>query len=225
MKKILTKPIELVLIGLCLLPLIFMLITWGSYPEKVPLHWGPDGKVDNMGSPAALWIFACIGLVFYPLLLLIPKIDPKQKNIAADSKGFGSLRFILHLFFAALPIVAGLAALNILTDIPKVMMIMVLLLFMGLGNYFTVIKPNYFAGIRTPWTLSNDEVWRRTHRLGGWIWVIMSLVLLPLVFVLQPEPLFIIFFSALIASSAVVIFYSYWLWKKLQPSINNRKSG
>lgn len=221
MKKLLTKPIELLLIGLALVPLVFMAVTWGNYPEKVPLHWGPDGKVDNMGSPTALWIFACIGLVFYPLLLLIPKIDPKQKNMAADSKGFGSLRFILHLFFAALPIVAGLAALNILTDIPKVMMIMVLLLFMGLGNYFTVIKPNYFAGIRTPWTLSNDEVWRKTHRLGGWMWVIMSLVLLPLVFVLQPEILFITFFAALLISTAWVVIYSYRLWKRLEKNRTN----
>jgi uncharacterized membrane protein len=216
MKKLLTKPIELLLIGLALIPLIFMAITWGNYPEQVPLHWGPDGKVDNMGSPAALWIFACFGLVFYPVLLLIPKIDPKRKNIDAAGKGFGSLRLILHLFLAALPVITGLTALNILTDLPKILMILILLLFLGLGNYLTVIKPNYFAGIRTPWTLSNDEVWRKTHRLGGRMWVIIALTLLPLVFVLQPEPLFILFFSVIITSAVVVIVYSYWLWKQLK---------
>lgn len=221
MKSILAKPMEIVLISLALIPLVFMAITWSSYPEKVPLHWGPDGQVDRMGSPTALWVMACIGLVFYPLLLVIPKIDPKSKNMNPSEKGFGSLRFMLHLFFAALPIVAGLATLNILTDIPKMVMILVLLLFMGMGNYFTVIKPNYFAGIRTPWTLSNDEVWRKTHRLGGWMWVIMSLVLLPLVFVMPPESLFVTFFSALIISTAVVIFYSYWLWKKLKQNEQN----
>lgn len=216
MKNILKTPMELLLLGLALVPLIFMAITWSNYPEKVPLHWGPDGQIDRMGSPTALWIFACIGLAFYPLLLLIPKIDPKLKNMNPSEKGYGSLRFVLHLFFAALPIVAGLAALNILTDIPKVMMIMVLLLFMGMGNYFTVIKPNYFAGIRTPWTLSNDEVWRKTHRLGGWMWVIMSLVMLPLVFLLPSKVLFVIFFSSIIISTVIVIIYSYLLWKKLK---------
>jgi uncharacterized membrane protein len=221
MKNLFKKPMELVLLALALAPLLFMTFSWSHFPEKVPLHWGIDGKVDNMGSPAALWGFALIGLAAYPLLLLIPKIDPKRKHMDASEKGFGSLRFILHLFFAALPIVAGLAALNILTDIPKVMMIMILLLFMGLGNYFTVIKPNYFAGIRTPWTLSNDEVWRRTHRLGGWMWVIMALVQLPLVFVLQPEPLFIIFLTTLLLTTAIIVYYSYWLWKQLQENKTN----
>ncbi|MCU0435667.1 MAG: SdpI family protein [Bacteroidia bacterium] len=216
MKQIFSKPMEWVLLALALAPLLFMAITWGSYPEKVPLHWGPDGNVDRMGSPSALWMLACIGLVFYPVLLLIPKIDPKRKNIDAAGKGFGSLRFILHLFFAVLPIIAGLAALNIITDIPQTIIILVLLLFLGMGNYLTVVKPNYFAGIRTPWTLSNDEVWRKTHRLGGRTWVIMSLVMLPLVFVLPPKTMFIVFISAVTLSTVGVVIYSYLIWKKLK---------
>ncbi|MCA6361574.1 MAG: SdpI family protein [Bacteroidetes bacterium] len=215
MKTIFTKPFELVLLALSLAPLIFMAVTWGSYPEKVPVHWGPDGQVDRMGSPATFWVFACIGLAAYPLLLLIPKIDPKRKQLAADDKGFGSLRLVLHLFFAALPVVAALAALGTVTDIPRIITIMVLLLFLGLGNYMTVVKPNYFAGIRTPWTLSNDEVWRKTHRLGGRVWVIMALIMLPLVFLLPAEAMFITFISGILLSTAGVVVYSYLLWKKL----------
>lgn len=215
MKTIFKTPIEWLLIALALLPLIFMAITWSSYPDQVPLHWGPDGKVDNMGSPVALWAFAAIGLVAYPLLYWLPQIDPKRKNQNVSGKGFGSFRLVLHLFFAALPIIAGLAALGILTDIPKVITIMLLLLFLGIGNYMTVVQPNYFAGIRTPWTLSNDEVWRKTHRLGGRMWVVMSLVMLPLVFFLPATQVMLLCVALLIITSIIVVVYSYSLWKKI----------
>jgi uncharacterized membrane protein len=89
------------------------------------------------------------------------------------------------------------------------------LLFVFLGNYLTRVEPNWFIGIRTPWTLSSDSVWRRTHRTGGWLMVIGGLVLAASAFV--PRSAFLVLFVVTIVIVAVIpIVQSYVLWKREQ---------
>ena len=93
----------------------------------------------------------------------------------------------------------------------------VLILFMVLGNYFGKLRPNYFVGIRTPWTLENETVWLKTHRLGGKVWVYGSLIMLIAKFLLPMEPFFIfIFIGFTLIIALIPIVYSYLLYKKME---------
>jgi len=87
------------------------------------------------------------------------------------------------------------------------------LLFAFLGNYLTRIEPNWFIGIRTPWTLSSDAVWRKTHRTGGWLFVIGGIVIAAGAF--APRGAFVpLFVATVIAVAGVPVVQSYVLWKR-----------
>ena len=89
------------------------------------------------------------------------------------------------------------------------------LLFIFLGNYITRVEPNWFVGIRTPWTLSSDTVWRKTHRTGGWLMVLGGLVIAACAFL--PQGAFLpLFIPAIVVIAVVPIVQSYVLWKREQ---------
>src|SRR5256712_11828980 len=97
--------------------------------------------------------------------------------------------------------------------IGRTMPIGVGLLFIVLGNYLTRVEPNWFVGIRTPWTLSSDTVWRRTHRTGGWVFVIGGLVLAGAA--LLPRGAFLpLLIATIVVMPAIPIVQSYILWKR-----------
>ena len=106
-----------------------------------------------------------------------------------------------------------LQALGYEFDIGKIVLLVVILMFIGIGNYLSVIEPNYFIGIRTPWTLEDPEVWRKTHRLTARLWVTSGLILL----VLWPflgSRLYTYFFVAAIAVMVLTpVIFSYRLFQ------------
>ncbi len=89
------------------------------------------------------------------------------------------------------------------------------LLFIVLGNYLTRVEPNWFIGIRTPWTLSSDTVWRKTHRTGGWLMVVGGFVLAASVFL--PQGAFLpLLIAAILIVAVIPVVQSYILWKREQ---------
>ena len=92
---------------------------------------------------------------------------------------------------------------------------MIGLLFIMMGNYFQTVRPNYFVGIRTPWTLENEQVWKKTHRLGGRIWVAggISIVLLGLL-INSVTAMLICFFGLILIMVLVPVVYSYMEFRK-----------
>ena len=93
-------------------------------------------------------------------------------------------------------------------------------LFMFLGNYFQAIKPNYFIGIRTPWTLENENVWRKTHQLGGKLFFIAGLLIMILPFVLH-QYFHEIFLTIIFSAALIPVIYSYILSKQEEKTIKN----
>ena len=89
------------------------------------------------------------------------------------------------------------------------------LLFAFLGNYFKTIKPNYFIGIKTPWTLENEEVWKKTHIIGGKLWFVGGL-LMALTFLLPNEMQLYTFLGITAVITIVPIVYSYLEFKKIK---------
>lgn len=207
---------ELPIVGIALLPLLYLGSVWNSLPENVPLHWNLEGEIDNWGSKYSL-----IGLVFlmpiltYILMLVVPNIDPK-KRIEAMGRKYNQFKFILVAFMSVLSVFIIYISKNQELSSPSIIFVLVGILYVFLGNYFKVIKQNYFIGIKTPWTLENEEVWKLTHLLAGKIWVIGGIVIVFLSLVLPENSNFYFFMSITAIISIVPIVYSYLIYKKLK---------
>lgn len=205
---------EFPFISIALLPFIYLAYIWNRLSEKVPMHWNASGEIDDYGNKVELFfmLFLVVGLP-YVIFLVIPHIDPKQKLQNMGNK-LNNLRLILSLFMSALAIFI-LYSVQQETSNPELILAIVGFLFAFLGNYFKTLKPNYFIGIRTPWTLESEEVWKKTHLLGGKMWFVGGL-LMALTFVL-PEPLNLYTFLGITAIISVIpIVYSYLEFKKLK---------
>lgn len=209
----LKKEIPFILIAL--IPFVYLAFIWNQLPETVPMHWNASGKIDRYGSKNGLWLttFMMAGLGYF-LFLVLPKIDPKGKLNSMGNK-LTHLRFAVSIFMSALAVFIIYSTKQSQSK-PTFIFILIGLLFTILGNYFKTIKPNYFIGIRTPWTLENEDVWKKTHLLGGKLWFTGGLLII-LFSLLLPENLSLyLFLGVTIIISAVPIVYSYLEFKKLK---------
>lgn len=205
---------EIPFIAIALLPFAYLAYIWNELPKEVPMHWNASGEIDRWGDKSELFmmLFMLTGITYF-VFLIIPYIDPKQKLQNMGNK-LNNLRLILALFMSALAIYI-LYSVQQKTSNPVLIFPLVGLLFAFLGNYFKTIKPNYFIGIKTPWTLENEEVWKKTHLIGGKLWFVGGL-LMALTFVL-PNKIQIYTFLAIAAVITIVpIVYSYLEFKKIK---------
>lgn len=205
---------EIPFIAVALLPFVYLAYIWNELPKEVPMHWNASGEIDRWGDKSELFmmLFMLTGITYF-VFLIIPYIDPKQKLQNMGNK-LNNLRLILGLFMSALAIYI-LYSVQQKTSNPVLIFPLIGLLFAFLGNYFKTIKPNYFIGIRTPWTLENEEVWKKTHLMGGKLWFVGGL-LMALTFVLPNEIQLYTFLGITIVISVVPIVYSYLEFKKIK---------
>jgi uncharacterized membrane protein len=212
----LTLKKELPLIGIVLAPFVYLAIIWNTLPERVPTHWNYKGEVDHWGDKYSL-----IGLLFllpvltYALLLVIPKIDPKKKIELMGGKYY-QLKFILVLFMSTLAFIILHISVNQSTSSPNLIFIPIGILFIALGNYFKVIQPNYFIGIRTPWTLESKEVWKLTHTLAGKLWIAGGLIIVLSSLTIAKSIFIYVFIVAIAILTLVPVIYSYIKFKELK---------
>src|SRR6187200_756263 len=152
-------------------PAIYLAITWNTLPETIAMHFNLKGDIDRYGSKNELttmiMILIAVNAVVYLLLPQVYRIDPKR--YAAENKNrLHRIAFAVSVFIAAvLCLLLYNSVHENIKSSGRFIMAGVGLLFAIIGNYMHTIKPNYFAGIRLPWTLNDDENWRKTHLLGG----------------------------------------------------------
>ncbi len=204
---------ELPFIVLALLPFLYLAYIWNSLPEKVPMHWNGAGEIDRYGEKKELVLLLAmlVGITYF-IFLIIPKIDPKGKLQNMGNK-LNTLRMALTVFMSGLAIFI-LYSVQQKSSNPQFIFVIIGLLFAFLGNYFKTIKPNYFIGIKTPWTLENEEVWKKTHLLGGKMWFIGG-ILMALTFVLPNDIQVYTFLGITAIITIVPVIYSYLEFKKL----------
>jgi len=175
---------ELPIILLVILPFLYLAFIYVDLPETIPTHWNAKGEIDAYGTKSTLWFVVLVLIIpIYILMSLIPKIDPKGQ-IKKMGEKFYNLKFILMLFISAIAMYIIYATQNAELSSPKIVIVLTGILIAVMGNYMPSIKPNYFMGLRTPWTLESQYVWKRTHRLAGKLWffgglaiVVLSLLL------------------------------------------------
>ncbi|PIB34700.1 hypothetical protein BFP72_04395 [Reichenbachiella sp. 5M10] len=160
-----------------LLPILYLGVIYETLPEQVPVHWNIQGEVDRYGSRLELFIIASIGLFTYLTFAIMPLIDPKKKIQQMGGK-FNQLRNLLTLLMTILTGVILYSIQHPSLSTVDLIFVVIGAIFFVFGNYFQTVKANYFIGIRTPWTLENETVWKNTHRLGGKIWFAGGLVII-----------------------------------------------
>ena len=205
---------EIPFLAIALIPFVYLIYIWNRLPEKVPMHWNGAGEIDRYGDKKELLVmlFMLVGITYF-VFLIIPSIDPKQKLQNMGNK-LNNLRMILTLFMSGLAVFT-LYSVQQKNSNPGFVFAIIGLLFAFLGNYFKTIKPNYFIGIRTPWTLENEEVWKKTHLMGGKLWFVGGL-LMALTFVLPNKIQFYTFMGIVVVITVVPIVYSYLEFKKIK---------
>ncbi len=206
---------ELPLVVFLLADLAFGIWALPRLPGRVPVHWNLAGEADRYG-PA--WenalLMPAIALVLWALFLVLPLADPLRKNYGRFPGTLKLFRWLVPLMVVAFHLVVALGALGLPIDSGRGTGAVLAVFFVVLGNSMGKIRHNWFIGIRTPWTLASEEVWNRTHRLAGPLWVAGGLVQLAGAFVPGTAGQ-VLFVAPLAVMVLVPVGYSFVLFRQL----------
>lgn len=207
--------LSLILIGAAF---VFGLIVYPDLPARVPSHWNVYGEVDGYTSKTFGAFFGpALALGIYLLMMALPKIDPRKENYHKFTRAYTITRDVLVLLMLYIYLIAILAALGYVTDVGLFIRLGLGIMFMIMGNYLTQVKHNFFFGLRTPWTLANEQVFVKTHRLGGKLFVAAGIITLLTLF-LTGKYAFVITVGSLLLAALIPAVYSYFLYQQERKS-------
>jgi uncharacterized membrane protein len=206
---------NLILVLLLSAPIIYLKTIYDDLPQKVALHFGADGQPDRYGEKSELWtpvlIMLAVALVTYLIITNIGKIDPKKQTLQSQEL-MQKLGMTVVGFVSILTMYIVYSSYN-LTD-GKLVFIMMGLFFAAIGNFMNSVKPNYFVGLRLPWTLENEDNWRKTHHLASKLWVGGGLVISILAIFIAPGLMSKIMLPIVLLIVIIPSVYSYQYYKK-----------
>lgn len=209
---------EIVPLLIIMASVLVSVLSYPYLPAQVPTHWGIAGTPDAYGSKLTFSILIP-ALIFglYLLFLAIPYLDPKRANYEEFAQVYTILKVLMLGFLLGLQLLLIKAVFTPGQQLAiNYLLAMFGLMFVAIGNCLAKLRPTWFVGIKTPWTLSSDEVWRRTHRLGGWLFVVLGMGTLSLTPLNQPRLQFVIFISGVLVTSLGIVAYSYLLYRRLE---------
>ena len=189
---------------------------WKVIPEgaRVPVHWNLEGKADRFGGKAELLLLLpALAVAIVVLLWVLPRLDPRKENMEASAKFWNAAAIFVGLFLAYLHALFVLNATGMPIDILSAQIPALSLLMVGLGNYLGKTRSNWFGGVRTPWTLSSDYSWEKTHRLTGRLFVISGVLGFATWLVYPPPAALVALLAALLLSSLAGVVASYLYWR------------
>ena len=189
------------------------IVLYDGMPARMATHWNAAGVADGYAGKAfALFLIPAIMLLVQGLFVLIPKIDPLRKNIEAFREQFEGFALLLSVFMAYLFVLIILWSKGALFSMTVALMPAFASMFYGMGSLLKGIKRNWFVGIRTPWTMSSDVVWDKTHALGSRLFKVSGVVILAGVVLPQYAVWFMV--GPILASTLISVVYSYRVFKK-----------
>ena len=200
---------------LALLPFLLVAAVYSRLPDQVPMHWGFDGEINRYGSKNELWLMAALGPLFALLFQFLPRLDPRKRHYEKFQKYYDAFGVVITAFVA---VMIGIVLAETLrpgtVSMGRVVSALVGLLFLFLGNLMGKVKPNFFMGIRTPWTISDPDVWNRTHRLGGALFFLAGLATAVSALLLPEQVTFWVLMAGAAAAALVPIVMSYLWYRK-----------
>ncbi len=208
-----TKITNILILLLILTGFLVSLFLYSQLPEQMASHWNMRGEVDGyLPKIYGAFLLPIISIILFLVFLLIPKLDPLKTNLQLFRTEYNllvAMVIILLLYIHVLSLWSNLAS---GVDVVGMILPAVAVLFFALARVLGKSKRNWFVGIRTPWTLSSDIVWDKTHQLAKWLFVFAGFVILAGWF-FRDYAFELLIFSILIAVLLPVL-YSYWLFQK-----------
>lgn len=211
MKPVRSTVVSMVFVSIALAAAVWL---YPSLPAQTPTHWDLQGHVN--GRMPRLWaatIPVLIELGLGVLMIVLPKISPRRFEIDP----FIRVWHVVMLAMQGLILVIGLCVLlqgaGYPLPVTTVGMTAVGVMLVVLGNYMGKLRRNFFAGIRTPWTLASEAVWERTHRLAGWVFVLAGVMVVATVLTGARSRWLLVVLVAMLLVPSV---YSYVIYRRLE---------
>lgn len=200
---------EIIVIGIILLSFVVGIYFYPQMPEKIAFHWNSQGQVDGyMSKFYGLFLMPFISVGLFLLFVLIPKIDPLKANIDKFRKYYGGFIVLLIVFLFYFYLLTIFWNIGMRFNMIQVLAPAFGILFYYCGILIENAKRNWFIGIRTPWTLSSEKVWEKTHKIGGKLFKIAGVIALFGVF-FQRYALFFILVPVILVATYTIV-YSYF---------------
>ncbi|MBO8170601.1 MAG: SdpI family protein [Bacillaceae bacterium] len=213
------KKSDVVLLIIILAGMLTGVLIYPSLPDQIPTHWNVAGEPDNYSSKEfGVFGLPIINLIIYFAMFLVPRLDPGRDNYKRFDKVYRISRWGIVLFLTLihqLMLYQAYAPIKNwpVLDVSVVTPLLMGILFVVIGNYLTRARRTYFFGIRTPWTLEDETVWKKTHRLGGWLFVLAGII--SLISPVFPGMIrFIVVISSILLAAFIPSVYSYFIFKK-----------
>jgi len=198
--------LALYIIGLLLYPYL---------PDIMPTHWNINGEVDGYSTKTFyVFFFPSLILGVYLLLTFAPVLDPRTDSYKKFTGVVAGFRTVMVIILALIYLAPMAMALGYPVSVSKIVRFAIGFMLVFIGNYFGKVRHNYTFGIKTPWTLANEEVWNKTHRFSGPLWVAAGFVWILSIF-LNDNLAFKIDMAAMILVALIGMVYSYILFRKL----------
>ena len=182
-------------------------------PEATPVHFGLNGQADGfVGKPLGPFVYALMLAGLTAAVSILPAISPMRFSMDAFASSYRLIVCAVLALIAWIDAAVTAAGLGAPFDPGRASLVGLGLMLMVVGNVLGKVTPNFFIGVRTPWTLASPEVWRRTHRLAGWVFVgLGALMALTSAFGAPPAaPLL-----AIVAAAAGLVLYSYVIYRRI----------
>lgn len=205
------------------IPLVYVVFLWQGLPERLPMHYDINWQVDSYGSKMEFFmvILLMFGTTLFTsaVILYANKLDPKKK-LDANNPLIVKISWTITVLITLLSLVIAYITTHFgqfdftASVFPKLVPALVCLLFIVLGNLMNNVKPNYFIGIRVPWTLENPDNWRLTHHLAAKLWFFGGMVLLLAILLFPARFSIYILLPGLLLVSIIPIVYSFVLFQK-----------
>ncbi len=204
---------EAIILIIIFLSFAFGINIYHCMPDMMASHWNFQGQVDGyMPKFWGLFLMPIITMALLLLFIFIPRIDPLKENIKKFRKYFDGFIVLLVLFMFCLYVLTILWNLGLRFSMNRLLSAALGILFFYSGVLVENARRNWFIGIRTPWTLSSESVWDKTHRLGGKLFKASGIIAFLGIFF--PDYLFWLVFIPLIVASVYLTFYSYFEYRK-----------
>jgi len=193
-------------------------VVYSRLPDSIPMHWGISGKPDSFWpkSFTSVFFMPLLSLGLYALLVVVPFLDPKRRSLKLSFHAYNILIDAIVGLEAVVFAATLIAAFSNGFDVAKVVLVSVGLLFAVVGNYMTTVKQNWTFGVRVSWTLSDDVVWRKTNRLGGYLFVVAGAITIVCAFLPGPWA-FGLMMGAILGILVITYVYSYLLFRSRHP--------
>jgi uncharacterized membrane protein len=204
-----------ILLFISILSFVGISISYFYLPDIIPIHWNYKMEIDGWANKKYIFIIGLLPCIMIVLFKFLPRFDPRRENYQKHQKAYDMLKMATVSLFIVIGWITVATAMGININLEFVLPAVIGFMFIIIGNYMPTLKSNYYFGIKNPWTLSDDVVWRKTHKLGGYVFAVIGLCMLIRAFI---HITFMNYITIIVMIGGIigVYIYSYILYRYIK---------